>query len=149
MNMSDKGIAWLRVLEGCELTVYLDSVGIPTVGVGHVCRDLKVGTKITQEQADKFLVEDLEIVDNALANIPLEQQMYDALAAFVFNVGVTAFKKSTLRKYLSEKKYAEASDELLKWCKGTDPKTGEKITLNGLKNRREKEKKVFDEGLYS
>lgn len=72
-----------------------------------------------------------------LVIVPLNQNQFDALVSFEYNIGYNAFKTSTLLKLLNQKKYKEAAEQFLVWNKG-----GGKI-LAGLVRRREKEKALF------
>ena len=64
------------------------------------------------------------------------------LVSFVFNVGISAFKYSTLLKYINSKQYKKASNEFLVWNKMTV--AGVKKVVPGLTNRRIAEKSLFD-----
>ena len=66
------------------------------------------------------------------------------LVSFVFNVGESAFKNSTLLKYLNKGDILKAKDQLLLWNKVTVNK--KKIVDKGLANRREKEYEIFTLG---
>ena len=58
MNISQEGIALIKRFEGCELEAYLDSVGIPTIAYGRI-KNVEMGDTCTQEQAEKWLEEEL------------------------------------------------------------------------------------------
>lgn len=125
--------------EGEKLEAYLDSGGVWTIGVGHT-RNVKEGDTITQEQSDRFLEDDLHTAENALrlfVNVPLNQHMFDALASLVFNIGVEAFRTSTLLKMLNLGLYKDAADQFLRWNKDNG------VVVKGLTRRRESERKQF------
>ena len=87
----------------------------------------------------------MEHVEDALAHlvkVPLTQTYFDALASLIFNIGVNAFKRSTLLKLLNVGKYIQAADEFLKWRKA-----GGKV-VKGLEKRREAERRLFVDGVY-
>ena len=159
MSISNEGIEHLIKVEGgAQLTMYNDlgkSKGHCTIGVGHlvhkgVCNGVIPSEKpylkgISLKKAKELLITDLKIAESAIngsITVPLTQNQYDALVSFVFNVGVTAFKYSTLKKYINAKQYKKASDEFLKWNKMTD--NGVKKEVAGLTNRRISEKALFD-----
>jgi lysozyme len=78
--------------------------------------------------------QDLRRFENAVNGsvaVSLEQNQFDALVSFSFNVGVGAFTGSTLLKKLNAGSYDDVPGELMKWTKG-----GGK-TLQGLVNRRQ------------
>lgn len=130
----------IKKWEGLRLEAYLDGGGVPTIGWGHT-KDVKMGDKITLEQAQQFFDEDYnEAAFAVLANVsvPLNENQLGALICFVYNVGMGAFKKSTLLKLLNEGKYLEASNQLPRWNKDN----GQVVT--GLTNRRLEEKAVFN-----
>jgi lysozyme len=139
MRVSQKGIKMIKDFEGCKLAAYKDSVGIPTIGVGHI-KGVKMGMKITQAQADKFLAEDLAAVEKCLNNLGVisKQNQFDALASWIFNLGVGNFNSSTMKKYIVAKcSDIDITDQMVKWCNaGGRP-------LLGLKKRRVAEANMY------
>jgi GH24 family phage-related lysozyme (muramidase) len=73
----------------------------------------------------------------------INQSMFDALVNMAYNIGVHAFKTSTLVKRLNEGKYIEAQREFMRWVRA-----GGKI-LNGLVTRRAIERAWFNDGIRS
>src|ERR1035441_8653493 len=117
MEYSKTGLALTKRFEGCKLRSYKDSVGVWTIGYGHT-KDVVPNMFITQGQADLFLTEDIQSsVDcvNKLVKITLNQQEFDALVDFVFNLGCTDFHKSTLLKLLNQGSFKVAALEFTKW----------------------------------
>lgn len=139
MKVSQKGIKLIKDFEGCKLAAYKDSVGVPTIGVGHI-KGVKMGMKITQAQADKFLVEDLAVVEKCLnsLSVMLKQNQFDSLASWIFNLGVGNFNSSTMKKYIVAKcSDIDVTDQMVKWCNaGGRP-------LLGLKKRRVAEANMY------
>jgi lysozyme len=122
--LSDHGAKLIAEREGCELTTYLDSRGILTIGIGHTsaCGPpfVSEGMTITQDRAHKIFKEDNQrFRQECLSSIkaPLLQFEFDALCSFVFNVGTTQFLRSTLLKRLNAKDYAGAAEAMLWWSK--------------------------------
>jgi len=150
MKLSDKGKKFLIDQEGLKLKVYLDTAGLPTVGVGHLIvpsDNLSMGDTITNEQAMDFLEDDVLEAEEAInqwVDADLTINMSDALISLIFNIGVGAFKKSTLLKELNLENYKLASLEFLKWSKITDPITKQKITSSSILARRQRERELFD-----
>lgn len=159
MKISDDGLDHLIKLEGgAQLKRYNDlgkSKGHCTIGVGHlihkgVCNGQIPSEKpylkgISLKKAKELLKSDLIIAESAVngsITVPLTQNQYDALVSFVFNVGTTAFRHSTLKKHINAKQYKKASDEFLKWNKMRI--SGKKMIVPGLTNRRLAEKSLFD-----
>lgn len=139
MKTSDHGVQFIKRFEGLRLDAYLCSAGVPTIGYGHT-KGVKIGDKITQEQADTFLREDLEPCERAvdeLVKVPLTQGQGDALASFIFNLGRGAFSSSTLLKWLNRGDYEGAAGQFERWCRA-----GGKV-LPGLLKRRHAEAAMF------
>lgn len=140
MKTSDHGRAFITRWEGCHLKAYLCPAGVCTIGVGHTAAmgDPKpvLGMKITQDEADAILARDLSQIERdiiASVKVKLAQKQFDTLVSFVFNVGIGAFRKSTLLKKLNAGDYAAVPEELMKWTRA-----GGKV-LQGLVNRRKAE----------
>ena len=139
MKISQNGIDLIKKWEGCELKAYKCPAGVWTIGYGHT-NGVKEGQKITQEQAETFLRQDIEYFEKGvtkLVSAPITQNQFDALVSFAYNVGLGAFKTSTLRKKLNEKDYCGASKEFAKWNKSKGK------VLKGLTNRRKDEKSMY------
>lgn len=139
MQTSDSGINFIEEWEGCELTSYQDGGGVWTIGVGHT-KGVKAGQTITQQQADQYLVDDLQPVNqtlNSVVTVSVNQNQYDALSSFTFNLGCEALEGSTLLKLLNEGNYQGAADEFPKW----DHDNG--VVVQGLLNRRNAERDLF------
>lgn len=139
MKISNQGIELIKKFEGCKLTAYRDSVGIPTIGIGHT-RGVKMGMKITLQQAADFLREDLAYCEKTLNGIGVvfTQNEYDALCSWVFNLGVGSFTKSTMYKRIVARADKESiTDEMVKWVFAGGR------SLLGLKRRRVEEANMY------
>lgn len=143
MKTSPEGRALIEHFEGRYYEVYRDPIGLPTVGVGHLVRpedNLKVGDRVTDEQIERFLDQDLAkaeaIVGKVLA-FP-DQHHFDALVSMAFNLGNAPFVKGTgFRKALDEDRYSDIP-AIMKLYR----KAGGKV-LPGLVRRREAEARMF------
>ena len=103
---------------GFASEVYKCSSGENTIGYGHVVLPDEHFTTISEEEAEELLRKDIAIAEDAInryVKVPLTQNRFDALVSFVFNVGVKAFKSSTLLKKLNQGLYDEIDEELAKW----------------------------------
>lgn len=135
--------------EGEVLKVYLDPVGLPTAGVGHLLtaaekKIYKVGQKITKAQSQEWLNNDLQRFEkciNEAVEVPINQNQFDALVSLAFNIGEKAFEGSSVLRHLNAGRYEKAADAFLLWNKGTVGK--KKVVLPGLKRRREEERDLF------
>lgn len=117
MQTSDAGRAAIMEREGCKLTAYLDGGGVPTIGVGHT-KGVKLGDTCTVKQAMLWLTEDAREAEqavNQLVKVPLNQNQFDALVSFTFNLGAGALERSTLLKYLNAGNYSAASGQFKLW----------------------------------
>ena len=105
-----------QTFEGCELSAYQDSVGVWTIGYGHT-KGVFPGMTITQGQAEQMLLTELEEYEGYIENmvaVPLTQNQFDALVVWVYNLGPTNVKNSTLRKELNSGNYTAAGNEILR-----------------------------------
>ena len=142
MEISQKGIDLIKRFEGCRLTSYKCPAGILTVGYGHTGSDVHAGMTITQNEADNLLKMDLIVhVNNVnkLVKVPLNQNQFDALVSFEYNVGYGALANSTLLRLLNSGDYKGAGGQFGRWVYA-----GGKI-LQGLVNRRKAETLLFIE----
>ena len=139
MKISQKGIDLIKKFEGCKLYAYRDSVGVATIGYGHI-KGVKMGMSITQQQAETFLKEDIKPVETFLNGMGINytQGQFDALTSWIFNLGQGNFKSSTMYKYIvARKSDLEITDQMVKWHNaGGKP-------LIGLKKRRCDEANMF------
>lgn len=136
---NEQGVALIKSYEGLKLTPYLCPAGVWTIGYGHT-RTVWQGMKITAEEADEILREDLQYVERALSRlvkVPLCDNQFSALASFVFNVGVLNFEKSSLLRLLNRGWYEQVPAQLIRWNKAK----GE--ILGGLARRRADEGRLW------
>ena len=133
---------------GMASVPYKDFAGHLTIGWGHrIMPGEWFAMPLTAEEADDLLRRDWERFTasvNSLVTAPITQSMFDALVCFSFNVGLGALKGSTLLHLLNKHFYAAAAQQFERWDKATDPKTGEKVSLAGLKRRRLAERRLFE-----
>ena len=158
MRISKKGLSLIKSFEGLRLTVYKDVAGYSTVGYGHLLKvkdmvrlhavgydDEKGGVtgQISPAEADMLLADDVLNAEKSVTvlteGIKLNQNQFDALVSFTFNLGSTALHGSTLLKKLKKGDYAAAAKEFLRWNRA-----GGKV-VKGLTTRRQAEKALFEE----
>ncbi len=141
MKLSQAGLDLIKRFEGCKLKAYQDAVGIWTIGYGHTGPNVHDGLTITQKQADDILAQDVgRFASGVAANVrvSLTQSEFDALVSFAFNVGLGAFKTSTLLRLLNDNADRNVvASQFLRWNKA-----GDKV-LEGLTKRRNAEKALF------
>lgn len=139
MKTSDNGIEFIKKHEGLRLKAYLCPSGKPTIGYGHT-KGVKLGDVITEEEAEQLLREDLIVVENEINrhNLNLNQNQFDALVSFVYNVGIGNFRSSTLLKKIKANPNDESiANEFKRWVYSNGKR------LPGLVKRREEEAELY------
>jgi lysozyme len=118
MQLGARGAALIQSFEGLRLIGYADERGIPTIGWGHTGHGVYAGQRCTFVQAHSWFAQDTTsavAAVNTAVTAPLSQCQFDALVAFTFNVGVTAFETSTMAKLLNNGAYGAAAAQFPKW----------------------------------
>lgn len=133
MKVSNELIDKIKQFEGYRSKAYRCSAGVLTCGYGHT-KGVTARTTCNKNKALAWLRADLEPIERFLSAIPevcKSQGRFDACADFCFNLGVNAFKGSTLLKQIQKKSSVSIIQaEFLKWIyAGGKP-------LEGLINRR-------------
>lgn len=148
MRCSQKGRNLIQSLEGCRHVVYLDFADKPTVGYGHFDPKLLLGQLYSQEQIEHLFENDLipieQAVDRLTAPVILTQGQFDALVSLVFNIGITAFTSSSLRKVIQQGRFEEVPTKIKAWNKIHDPKTHELVPSSILTDRRDSEVRLWN-----
>jgi lysozyme len=161
MKTSERGINLIKKHESLRLKSYLCPAKVWTIGYGHT-KTAKSNMKITESQAVDLLISDLNTVEMGVNTLTkgmnLNQNQYDALVSFVFNVGIGAFRSSTLLKRIKVKESKDKIKEaFMMWRFGGNGENngiddngnglidepGEKQLLKGLVNRRNDEAELF------
>ena len=139
MKVSQKGLNIIKKYEGCRLIAYKATASEKyyTIGYGHYGSDVFKGMRITQAQADAYLVKDVATAEKAVNkyNYPYTQDMFDALVSFTYNCGAGNLAKLTNN---GTRTLAQISARIPAYNTA-----GGKV-LNGLVNRRAAEKALFD-----
>ena len=138
MKISENGINLIKDFEGCKLQAYDDGTGVYTIGYGHI-RGVKKGQTIPQSLADYYLQEDIIRYENGvndLVKVVLNQNQFDALVSFSFNLGVGALETSTLLKELNLGNIIK-EEYFTRWSYAGG------VQLLGLVKRRKKEYQLF------
>ena len=145
MRTNKKGIEIVKHFEGFRSRPYRCSAGIPTIGYG-ACY-YPDGSRVTmhdkpvdKNQAEELLVYGLRTAEKAVARlvgVPLTVNAFSSLSSFVFNVGSSRFRSSTLRQRLNRENYTQAAMEFPKWRRGGG------VILPGLVRRRAAERELF------
>lgn len=139
MKIATTGVKLIQDFEGLELKAYKCPAGVWTIGYGHT-KGVKQGDVITPAQATAYLQADLTDAEKAVnsQNLRINQNQYDALVSFTFNVGTGNFLKSTLLKKVKiNPDDTSIRSEFAKW------KYGSGKVLPGLVRRRESEANLY------
>jgi lysozyme len=117
--LSSKGLSALKLREGSENRAYKDTKGIWTIGVGHTGPEVKQGLVWSDDKVNSEFIKDVQWAVDAVNQtvVPLNQNMFDALVSFTFNVGSHAFLTSTMKKLLDQGLYKDAADQFDRWNK--------------------------------
>lgn len=143
-DISEKGYALIRELEGFKANAYLDTGGVWTIGFGTIKYPngtrVRKGDTCTRGQAEIWLKNDSAWVDACLdrfIKVKVSQNQFDALASFVYNIGETAFVKSTMLTLINQNNMVSAANQFDRWVFDNGKR------IQGLVNRRGKEKVLF------
>ena len=154
MQVSQKGIDLITEFEGKRGKAYTCPGGYLTIGIGHMLTDFEQKSGMVEingrlidwepglsdAQVEALLRQDLERFEIAVreaVKVPLNQDQFDALVSFCFNVGAGNLRKSTLLRLLNQGDYAAVPGQLARWVRA-----GGKI-LSGLVRRRAAEAKLW------
>lgn len=140
----DYALALIKRWEGCHLTAYPDpgTGGDPwTIGWGSTGPGIHNGVTWTQQQADERLAADVQRFMSGVevaVGVPLQAHELGALTSLAYNIGLGAFRSSTLLRMIKAGDMKGASEQFLRWNRA-----GGKV-MRGLSNRRADERDVFD-----
>lgn len=164
-TVSPEGLEFISRKEGVKNEMYRDPIGLPTIGVGHLltqdelssgkirigCENVRWGDGLTDEQVLELLAQDLDPVEKELADLsdhmrrehasPLSQHQFDALASLIHNIGLGAFRRSTLRRKILGGFWEEVPEQIQRWKYAG----GQPILLP----RRKEEAKMWEFGQYA
>lgn len=145
MQISERGIDLIKRFEGFRSRAYKDAVGVWTIGYGTTRingEPVRPGQICSEKEALEWLRKDAEEYWEEAKkyinpDVKLSQNQVDALASFIYNVGVDNFKKSTLLKLLNKHDFLGAAEQFPRWVYA-----GGKV-LQGLVRRRDAECRMF------
>lgn len=145
MITGEAGINLIKEFEGCKLQAYQDQRSIWTIGYGSLIMPdntpVKQGDIITQDQADQLLVQALPPREKSVTGMvtaKINQNQFDALVSFVYNLGAMSLLYSTLLKKLNyNPNDPTIAQEFEKWCYAG------KVISEGLLRRRKAESQIY------
>ena len=138
-STSEAGKNLIKKFEGLNLSAYGDGVYY-SIGYGHNAKNITAGQRITQTEADAFFNTDIAWVESVIRNNvkqPINQNQFDALASFVFNIGSGNFQKSDVLKNINTGNFTMAANSFDHFTKAGG------IVSNTLVSRRNIEKTLF------
>lgn len=140
MNLSAVGTALIQSFETLRLTSYQDQRGVWTIGWGHTGPDVGPNQTCSYDEATAWFLADTAGACQAVNHtvlVPMNQNEFDALVSFTFNVGAGSEAHSTMLAKLNAGDMAGAAAEFPKW----DHVNG--VENAGLKRRRLAEQALF------
>ncbi len=142
MQISDNCLNLVKQFEGFEAEAYKCPAGVWTIGYGHTL-NVRPNDVITEAQASQLLKEELQSYAAKVAKIvPVaNQNQFDALVSFAYNLGVSTLASSTLLKKHIAGDYVAAQAEFSRWNKAKVE--GKMTVLNGLTKRRNHEAALY------
>lgn len=138
-RIGPKGLALIKRFEGLRLKAYKCPADVPTIGYGSTGPHVRMGMTITEAEAEKLLIDDLDRFERGVVNLAgaMTPSQFSALVAFSFNVGLGAFGTSTLLKKHLAGDHDGAADQFARWSKAGGR------TLPGLVTRRAAEAALY------
>lgn len=144
MKVTEEGLALIRRFEGFRGTAYRCPAGVWTIGHGHTSQAgpplVHAGLVIGAEEAARILAADVARVAEAVRPLlarPVSDAQFSALVSFAFNVGVDAFRRSSVRRAVNAGRFSEVPATLKLWVKAKGR------VLPGLERRRAAEAELF------
>lgn len=146
MHLSDEGLRLIKSFEGYhkrlqngDCAAYLCPANVPTIGYG--CTEgVKLGMVWTAEKAEEEFRKELSKFEagvNRFVAAEINQNQFDALVSFAYNVGLGGLQKSTVLKRVNAGQFDKVPSALAAWNRG-----GGKV-LPGLVSRRQREGALF------
>lgn len=136
---SNEGYDLIRYFEGFYPRAYTCPGGILTIGYGHtkkVTPDMIIDIPKAVELLEQDALECEQAIER-LVKVPINQNQFDALVSFIFNLGQGNFSKSSLLRCINQQNFGDAAVEILKWRRSSGK------VLTGLVRRRRAENLMF------
>lgn len=143
LHISENGLRLIKNFEGFRATTYCCPSGQPTIGYGHSGPGATAGRRVTVAEAEAMLRKDVvrfeAVVRLGDHHDKLNQNQFDALVSFAYNVGTGSFSKSSVFIALNTGELSHIPPVLKKYTRG-----GSGIPLLGLVKRRAAEIALFN-----
>lgn len=147
MRISKNGLYIIKKYEGFRNHPYLDTANVPTIGYGFTYYSDSTKVKMTDApmtkcDADVYIEELVVVYEDAVnRNVKrvLNQNQFDAIVSFTYNLGESNLKVSTLLKKINKNPCDPAIEqEFQKWVYSGGKKS------KGLKKRRNQEYYLYN-----
>jgi lysozyme len=144
--INQAGLDLIKKWEGWRSKAYKDIAGVWTIGYGHTSRAgppvVKPGMQISKATGESMLRKDLRQYEEAVQlsighDAPCTDNQFAAMTSLCYNIGPTAFKRSSVAKYMRNREPRTASTRFAPWNKAGGKK------VRGLVNRRRDERRLF------
>lgn len=138
-RISAEGLQLIKDFEGLRLNAYKCPADVPTIGYGSTGPHVRMGMTITEQEAEDLLTKDLQRFEAGVADLAgaMTEGQFAAMVSLAFNVGLEAFRKSTLLRRHLAGDHAGAAAQFARW------NLAEGKVLNGLTRRRAAEAKLY------
>ena len=141
MRTGELGKSLIKKHEGLRLKAYKCPASVWTIGYGHTGADVFQNLEITEEYANELLDQDLRRFEKSVMKLVtnnINQNQFDALVSFAYNLGERSLKSSTLLKKINiDNEEPSIKTEFFRWINAGGKK------LHGLVKRREEEAKLY------
>ena len=142
-NITVRGLELIKQFEGFSSKIYLDSAGLKTIGFGHLILPSETSSfqnGVTEADATTLLKKEIEVAEQAVSRLitsPINQNQFDSLVSFTFNLGSAAFQRSTLRAKINREEHEQVPREFMRWVYAGG------IKILGLIRRRRAEAELY------
>jgi lysozyme len=147
MRTNKAGLDLIKEFEGWRSKAYKCPAGVWTIGYGHTSMagppDVRSGMVISREEGENILRRDLKVYEDGVKSairVPLNSNQFSACVSLCYNIGVGAFRKSSVARFCNAQQWKKAADAFSLWNKA-----GGKV-LPGLVRRRAAEAALFTRG---
>jgi len=140
MQASDNCVEFVKQFEGFSSTPYFDVAHRLTIGFGHLIKPGEKFAELDDASATDILKSDMQLACDAVnryVTCDINQNQFDSLVDFTYNLGIGSLEKSHLLQYVNEGDFDRASGEFGKWIFAGG------VISEGLERRRAAEKELF------
>ena len=145
LTISRAALDLIESFEGFRARSALLRNGSYTIGFGHSAT-ARAGMQITREQAEELLRWDLRLIEDLVrqsCHAPINQNQFDALVSFAFNIGAENFAQSVVLRHINQGEPVAAAVAMNAWRRANV--NGKIIIVDALVRRRAAEVNLFFE----